>query len=57
MTEETSALFEALFRLEEIREILRESAPKHNLNQEQKKKLKKEIEGIEKSLKQLEKLL
>lgn len=56
MTEETDALFEALFNLEEIRELLRESAPKHKLNEEQKKKLKEKIEKIKKNLSILEKL-
>lgn len=56
MTEETDALFEALFNLEEIRELLRESAPKHKLNEEQKKKLKEKIEKIKKNLSTLEKL-
>ena len=56
MTEETNALFEALFGLEEIRELLRESAPEHNLNEAQKKKLEEKIDKIENSIKTLKKL-
>ena len=40
MTEETSALYEAFFALEEVREILRQTAPQHRLSEEQKKRLK-----------------
>jgi len=56
MTEETNALFEALFSLEEIRELLRQTAPKHALNEEQKKKLKESTDKIKKSIEELERL-
>jgi hypothetical protein len=56
MTEETTALFEALFSLEEIRELLRQSAPSHKLSDEQKKILKEKIAGIRKCLAVLERL-
>jgi len=56
MTEESDALFQALFSLEEVRELLRQTAPKHKLNIEQKKKLKEKIGEIRKALEALEKL-
>jgi len=56
MTDETNALFEAFFSLEEIRELLRQSAPSHKLSDEQKKILKEKIAAIKKSLAVLENL-
>ena len=55
MTDETDALFEAKFALEDIRELLRQSAPDHELDDEQKLKLTKAIEKITSSAKRLEK--
>jgi len=54
MTEETDVLFQALFNLEEVRELLRQTAPKHKLNDEQKKKLKESIGQVKKALDVLE---
>ena len=57
MSEETNALFEGLFAYEEIREILRESAPKHELNEQQKERLEKALKKINSSVKNIERLL
>jgi len=54
MTEETNAFYEALFAMEEIRELLRQSAPEHKLNDEQKKKLKDLVAKIKSSLDSIE---
>ncbi len=56
MTDETNALFEAFYILEEIRELLRQSAPSHKLSDGQKKILKEKIAAIKKSLAVLESL-
>jgi hypothetical protein len=56
MSEETDALFQALFSLEEVRELLRQTAPKHKLNEEQKKKLKEKLGEVRKALEVLERL-
>lgn len=57
MTEEVENLFKAIFELEEIRELFRQTAPHHKLTDEQKKKLKDSIEIVRESLKRLEGLL
>lgn len=57
MTEETDALFESLFALENIRELLRTTAPNHKLDDEQKEKLTKNLEEIKKQLTNIEGLL
>jgi len=57
MTEETENLFKAIFELEEIRELLRQTAPNHKFTDEQKKKLRSSIEIVRESLKKLEELL
>jgi hypothetical protein len=54
MTEETNALFEALFALEDVREILRETAPEHNLDEDQKKRLEGALKKIRSSMDRLE---
>lgn len=56
MTEETEALFNGLFALEDIRELLRETAPGHKLNVEQKTRLEKALKKARKALDRLEKL-
>jgi DNA-binding transcriptional MerR regulator len=56
MTEEADALFGAFFSLEELRELLRESAPHHRLSEDQKKRLKERVDEIKKHLFVLEKL-
>lgn len=56
MTEETNALYGALFGLEDIRELLRQSAPQHKFTEEQKKKLREKISEVKKHLSVLEKL-
>ena len=57
MSEETSSLFEALFNMEDIREILRDSAPAHELDDEQKAKLTDYLKKIRLSLNVIEKKL
>ncbi len=57
MTEEVENLFKAIFELEEIREILRQTAPNHKLTDAKKRKLKDSIEIIRESLKKLEEFL
>ncbi|MBU0762769.1 MAG: hypothetical protein KKD39_07055 [Candidatus Altiarchaeota archaeon] len=54
MSEETNALFKALSALEDIRELLRQSAPKHKLDPEQKKALVEAIEKVNSSVGVLE---
>jgi len=55
MTSETENVFKALFALEEVRELLRETAPGHKLNPEGKEKLKKALTKVKSSLEVLEK--
>jgi hypothetical protein len=50
MTDETSALYEAFFALEEVRELLRQTAPEHKFSEEQKKKLKELLAKARKSM-------
>lgn len=57
MIKEVENLFKAIFELEEIREILRQTAPNHKLTDEQKRKLKGSIEIVRESLKKLEEFL
>jgi hypothetical protein len=56
MTRETDLTFECLFILEEIRQIWRDSAPKHELSPEQKKQLKGKAEKVKKNLDEIVKL-
>ncbi len=55
MTSETENVFKALFALEEVRELLRETAPKHELGGERKERLKKALMKVKSSLEVLEK--
>lgn len=57
MTEEVENLFNAIFELEEIRELLRQTAPSHKLTDEQKRKLSNSILIVRESLKKLEELI
>jgi hypothetical protein len=57
MTEETDALFAAFFALEDAREILRQSAPKHKLTEDQKKSLKDSLAKARSSIDRLERKL
>jgi len=57
MSEETTALFEGIFALEDIREILRETAPKHELSQDQKDAMTKAIKTLGSSAKILERMI
>jgi len=50
MTEETSALYEVLFSMEEVRELLRQTAPDHRLSDEQKRQFRELLERVRKSL-------
>jgi len=54
MTEETDALFQALFALEDVRELLRETAPKHKLNEIQKKRFQDALKAVRSGLDRLE---
>lgn len=47
--------YEALFALEDIREILRQTSPKHKFNKEQKEKFKKILSELKKTLEEIEK--
>jgi hypothetical protein len=42
--------FEALFALTDLRQIFRETKPTYKLNDEQKEKVRKIIEGVRKNL-------
>ncbi len=57
MSKEVDETFKALFALEDLREIWRKTAPKHELNKEQKEKVKEILEEIKKSLNEIEKCL
>jgi len=46
--------YEALFALEDLREILRETSPEHKLNKEQEEKFKKILSELKKSLEGIE---
>ncbi len=48
------AVFNALFALTDIRGILRDSVPKHELKDEQKKKAKKAVEKARKNIERIE---
>ncbi|MFH0863293.1 MAG: hypothetical protein V1875_09755 [Candidatus Altiarchaeota archaeon] len=54
MTEETEACFSALFALEDVRELLRESAPEHKLSPEQKTRLAEALLKARNNLSRLE---
>ena len=54
MSKETESLFRVLFALEDVREILRETAPEHKLDENQKKKVKAALEKARKMLQVLE---
>jgi len=55
MSDETEALFNAMFELEEVREILRQTAPSHELDEAQKEKVKKALAKAAKALEVLRK--
>jgi len=57
MSKETDALFRGFRSLEEIREILRETTPGHDLSEEQEKKLKEHVDSVKGSLDNIEKWL
>ena len=57
MSEKSDAVFEAIFALEEIRQALRDSAPKHELDDGQKAAVEKSCIKVEKSLKALRGML
>jgi Sep-tRNA:Cys-tRNA synthetase len=46
--------FEALFALEDLREILRKTAPFHNLTEEQKEEVKAILGKVRKALNRIE---
>lgn len=57
MSEETGNLFEAIFQMEDIREILRVSAPTHELDDKQKEELSLSLKKIRVALSVIEKKL
>lgn len=57
MKKETQVLFNALSNLEDVRELLRKTAPSHNLSKKQKEYLKKKSEKIKKYCDKLVELL
>ena len=46
--------FEALFALEDLREVLRKTAPFHNLTEEQKEEVKTILDKVRKALDDIE---
>ena len=46
--------FEALFALEDLREVLRKTAPFHNLTEEQKEEVKTILNKVRKALDEIE---
>ena len=54
MSEETDALFEAFFALEDVREVLRQTAPKHKLTQEEKANVKDSLAKVKAAVSKLE---
>ena len=56
MTDEADALFSAMFALEDVRELLRETAPKHRLSEEQKKAYKEALDKAKAAIAKLEAL-
>jgi len=46
--------FEALFALEDLREVLRKTAPFHNLTEEQKEEVKAILSKVRKALDEIE---
>ncbi len=54
MSKETQSLFKAMFALEDIREILRKTAPTHELTEEDIKKGKKAIKKVKEAIEILE---
>ncbi len=54
MTRESDSLFGALFALEEVREVLRETAPNHALSAEQKERVTEALEKVKKAVAALE---
>jgi hypothetical protein len=56
MTQETEALFEALFALEDAREVLRQTAPKHKLSDGERKAFKGALGKAKAAIERLERL-
>ena len=56
MGEHSDALYKALFALEDVRELLRQTAPGHELDDGQKKKLAEAVEEVRRQLAVLEEL-
>lgn len=56
-TRETDLTMDILFRMEEIRQILRDSAPMHKLSDSQKKEAEKILASADKELRELAKIL
>ena len=57
MSEETGNLFEAIFQMEDIREILRVSAPNHELDDKQREDLIFSLKKIRAALNAIEEKL
>lgn len=56
MSRETELTFECLFLLEDIRQVLRDTAPAHKFSAEQKKKVKELITKVKKNLDEIQKI-
>lgn len=54
MSRESDSLFGAVFALEEVREVLRETAPSHALSDEQKERVNGALERVRKAIAALE---
>ena len=57
MSEESDALFEAFFALEDVREVLRQTAPKHRLTPEDKAKVSEALTKVKAAVSRLERKL
>ncbi|VVB75175.1 Uncharacterised protein [Candidatus Tiddalikarchaeum anstoanum] len=57
MKKETQLVYDSLFSIEDIRQLLRDTVPEHKLSKEQKELLKKKVELIKKDCDELVKLL
>jgi len=54
MSKETEGLFAAMFALEDVREVLRKTAPQHELDEADKKAVRTALEKVKKALQVLE---
>jgi len=57
MSNETDALFQAMFALEDAREVLRQTAPGHKLNDQDRKAMATALEKAKAAIAMLEGIL